>query len=89
MSWLNFNDSLNNLKGQITNFATNVLADNEEGTFFICYHVCYFTFVLHNVCFLSVGNNIHDKDVEELRKICVRQELEVGFQLYSDLGILY
>ncbi|KAJ8920016.1 hypothetical protein NQ315_006547 [Exocentrus adspersus] len=29
MSWLNFNDSLNNLKGQITNFASNVLADDE------------------------------------------------------------
>lgn len=30
-SWLNFNDSLNNLKGQITNFAQNVLADEDTG----------------------------------------------------------
>lgn len=29
MSWLNFNDSINNLKGQITSFANNVLADDE------------------------------------------------------------
>ncbi|CAG9856133.1 unnamed protein product [Phyllotreta striolata] len=30
MSWLNFNDSLNSLKGQITNFASNVLAEDED-----------------------------------------------------------
>lgn len=35
MSWLNFNDSLNNLKGQITNFATNVLAEQDAGIFII------------------------------------------------------
>ncbi|XP_045463919.1 thyroid receptor-interacting protein 11-like [Harmonia axyridis] len=28
MSWLNFNDSLNSLKGQISNFANNVLAED-------------------------------------------------------------
>lgn len=27
MSWLNLNDSLNNLKGQISSFASGVLAD--------------------------------------------------------------
>ncbi|KAJ3662255.1 hypothetical protein Zmor_006611 [Zophobas morio] len=31
MSWLNLNDSLNTLKGQISNFANNVLADDDEG----------------------------------------------------------
>lgn len=31
MSWFNLNDSLNNIKGQITSFATDVLAD-ETGT---------------------------------------------------------
>lgn len=29
MSWLNFNDSLNSLKGQINAFASNVLAEDE------------------------------------------------------------
>ncbi|XP_056632154.1 thyroid receptor-interacting protein 11 [Diorhabda sublineata] len=32
MSWLNFNDSLNNLKGQLSNFASNVLAEEDQGT---------------------------------------------------------
>lgn len=34
MSWFNLNDGLNNLKGQITNFASGVLTDgivNDEG----------------------------------------------------------
>lgn len=26
--WLNFNESINTIKGQISNFATNVLADD-------------------------------------------------------------
>ncbi|CAH1366397.1 unnamed protein product [Tenebrio molitor] len=32
MSWLNLNDSLNSLKGQISNFASNVLADEDQHT---------------------------------------------------------
>lgn len=33
MSWFNLNDSLNSIKGQISNFANDVLADvpEEEG----------------------------------------------------------
>lgn len=30
-NWLNLNESLSNLKGQISNFANNVLAESEEG----------------------------------------------------------
>lgn len=30
MSWLKLNDSLNAIKGQITNFAQDVLAESEE-----------------------------------------------------------
>lgn len=30
MSWLKLNDSLNAIKGQITNFAQDVLAETEE-----------------------------------------------------------
>lgn len=29
--WLNLNESFSTLKGQISNFANNVLAENEEG----------------------------------------------------------
>lgn len=32
MSWLNFNDSLSNIKDQISNFAQNVLTE-DEGSF--------------------------------------------------------
>lgn len=32
MSWRSWNDSLTNLKGQITTFANNVLADTEESS---------------------------------------------------------
>nr|XP_023019708.1 uncharacterized protein LOC111508442 [Leptinotarsa decemlineata] len=33
MSWLNLNEGFNSLKGQLTNFASNVLADDDnEGT---------------------------------------------------------
>lgn len=32
MSWLNLNDSLNSLKGQISNFANTVLSDEDQGT---------------------------------------------------------
>ncbi|KAG5899248.1 hypothetical protein JTB14_035426 [Gonioctena quinquepunctata] len=30
MSWLKLNEGLNSLKGQISNFATNVLADDDD-----------------------------------------------------------
>lgn len=30
-SWLNLNESLNSLKGQISNFANNVLTESDEG----------------------------------------------------------
>lgn len=30
MSWFNLNDSLNSIKGQITNFASDVLADGTD-----------------------------------------------------------
>lgn len=30
MSWLNLNDSINSLKGQLSNFANNVLADDDQ-----------------------------------------------------------
>lgn len=30
MSWLNFNDSLNSLKGQITNLAQSVLTEEDD-----------------------------------------------------------
>ncbi|KAK9878383.1 hypothetical protein WA026_021690 [Henosepilachna vigintioctopunctata] len=29
MSWLNFNDSLNNIKGQLSNFANTVLSEDK------------------------------------------------------------
>ncbi|GJQ77799.1 Gmap [Trypoxylus dichotomus] len=32
MAWLNFNDSLNNLKGQLSNFASGVLTDTGDDT---------------------------------------------------------
>lgn len=37
MAWLNLNESLNSIKGQISNFASGVLADgivNDTGTNF-------------------------------------------------------
>lgn len=35
MSWLNFNESLNSIKGQLSSFASGVLADvKETGTLF-------------------------------------------------------
>ncbi|KAJ8959395.1 hypothetical protein NQ318_022083 [Aromia moschata] len=52
MAWLNLNNSINTLKGQITNFASNVLADE--------------------------GPDITNKDVEELRNICIQQEIEIN-----------
>lgn len=32
MSWFNLNDSLSSIKGQISNFANDVLADNVDNT---------------------------------------------------------
>lgn len=32
MSWFNLNDSFNNIKGQISNFATEVLTDSADDT---------------------------------------------------------
>lgn len=35
-SWLNFNDSFNNIKGKITDIATNVLAPDEGILILMC-----------------------------------------------------
>ncbi|XP_060519229.1 thyroid receptor-interacting protein 11-like [Cylas formicarius] len=51
-SWLNLNESLNSLKGQISNFASNVLADDE-------------------------APQMSDVNYEELKRICIQQELEI------------
>lgn len=55
MAWLNFNDSLNNLKGQISSFANNVLAD-EEGKTLVDKSCNYFNYVIVNITFWSYYN---------------------------------
>lgn len=42
MAWINFNESLNNLKGQLSNFASGVLTDTSgdgSGNFDLIVHV--------------------------------------------------
>lgn len=48
MSWFNLNDSLNNIKGQITSFASDVLTD-EAGT------IITYVFQLPTCCINSWG----------------------------------
>lgn len=41
MSWLNFNEGLNSLKGQLTNLAQSVLNEDEDVTGILCYLLPY------------------------------------------------
>lgn len=71
MAWLNFNDSLNTLKGQITNFLTD-----EDGAGTIFYN---FTLLFLIYTFLELTQKT--PEYEELRKICLQQEQEVSIDV--------
>lgn len=89
MSWFNLNDSLNNIKGQITSFANDVLTD-ETGIyihyFFLITHTRKCTQCLKSTskvssvafrCFTEL-KAAQDR-IKQLEELCAAQQVEVSF----------
>lgn len=71
MSWLNFNEGLNSLKGQLTNLAQSVLTEDDNECIYInIFCSKYFIYIV-------LGSVLRPNDFDELRKICLQQEQEV------------
>lgn len=74
MSWLNFNEGLSSIKGQLTNLAQSVLTEEDDRGMLIKFKCS----LLNRNAMYILDSIIKSTEYEELKKICVRQEQEVS-----------